>query len=472
MLKKNFMKCESFFVIFVLILFLFCTVSLCSCETVCETHAFDEWQTIIPATCESAGKEKRICRECGESEERPVDAKGHIAGAWVVVKEAACATPGKKVQSCINCNTSMNEEQIPPLNHILGAWVKVEPTCTKEGSRTQSCEICQKALDIETYPALGHDKIEHAAQRATCTQKGWFEYKTCSRCNYNTFAEESALGHDEINHAAKSPTCTENGWDSYVTCSRKGCGYSTFTAKASLGHDEQPHVAKAATCTTNGWDAYVDCARCDYTTYREIPAHHDEIEYEAQAPTYDNVGWDAYVACSRCDYSTYVEIPALKNAYIVEFYDYDGWLLTTKIVKRGDPMPSAPFASSNGFYVNGIKVSSLPQTVDQNLRIDYAGDPLIQEVVVAKVEISFDHNYSLHLYLKGDPFAVAVGLVTDKGTEVRGKKQADGTCKVTISGITSKQLNDTMTFWLFQGFEGDYIMDNQHSFKLTPADFL
>ena len=64
------------------------------------------------------------------------------------------------------------------------------------------------------------------AQAPTCTEPGWDAYETCSRCNYNTYAEQPALNHALVQHEAQAPTCTEPGWDAYETCSR--CNYNTY----------------------------------------------------------------------------------------------------------------------------------------------------------------------------------------------------------------------------------------------------
>jgi len=42
---------------------------------------------------------------------------------------------------------------------------------------------------------LKHDTILHEEQEPTCVDIGWYEYETCSRCDYTTYAKRPALGH-------------------------------------------------------------------------------------------------------------------------------------------------------------------------------------------------------------------------------------------------------------------------------------
>ena len=156
--------------------------------------------------------------------------------------------------------------------------------------------------------------MQHEAQAPTCTEPGWDAYETCSRCNYNTYAEQPALNHALVQHEAQAPTCTEKGWNAYETCSR--CDYTTYAELPALNHDLEQHAAKAPTCTEKGWNAYETCSRCDYTTYAELPAlNHDLEQHAAKAPTCTEIGWNAYKTCSRCDYTTYAELPILGHDY-------------------------------------------------------------------------------------------------------------------------------------------------------------
>ena len=94
--------------------------------------------------------------------------------------------------------------------------------------------------------------------------------------------------------ATKQATCTDAGIETR-TCE---CGESETRTVEALGHDTVHHDAKAATCTEKGWAAYDTCSRCDYSTYKEIPAtghHHNAV---VTAPTCTAKGYTTHTcAC-------------------------------------------------------------------------------------------------------------------------------------------------------------------------------
>ena len=274
------------------------------------------------ATCDTLG----MCNTCGGSYYG-----GHAWGEW------SSAGNGTHTRSCTNycrevdtakctggkatCTTKAVCEvcggeygEKDPNNHDLMHFRAKAPTCTEIGwDAYKTCSRC----DYTTYaelPALNHALVQHDAQAPTCTKIGWNAYKTCSRCDYTTYAEQPALNHDFVQHEAKAPTCTEIGWDAYKTCSR--CNYTTYAELPALNHDLVNHDAKAPTCTEIGWNAYKTCSRCDHTTYAELPAlNHALVNHDAKASTCTEKGWNAYDTCSRCDYTTYAELPALNHDY-------------------------------------------------------------------------------------------------------------------------------------------------------------
>ncbi len=52
-------------------------VLLCCAACGEHTHLYGEWETATPATCTEAGKERRVCSECGEEETRRIAPAGH-----------------------------------------------------------------------------------------------------------------------------------------------------------------------------------------------------------------------------------------------------------------------------------------------------------------------------------------------------------------------------------------------------------
>lgn len=164
----------------------------------------------------------------------------------------------------------------------------------------------------------------------------------------------------------------------------------------------------------------------------------------------------------------------IEKKHIVEFTDENGELLLSKVVKPGAPMPSAPLASAGGFYINDSTeaVTTLPETVEGNTFIQYAGSFVIKDVSVDKASISVADDFSVNLYLKGDPYAVKVGLVAGDGVDTWGVKQDDGTFKVTIPGIAAKDLDNAIDVWMFQEFEGGKEGYNIDAYVLKATDIL
>ena len=237
------------------------------------------------ATCDTLG----MCNTCGGSYYG-----GHAWGEW------SSAGNGTHTRSCTNYCREVDTAK------CTGG----KATCTTKAV----CEVC--GGEYGEKDPNNHDLMHFRAKAPTCTEIGWDAYKTCSRCDYTTYAELPALNHDLVHHDAKAPTCTEKGWNAYETCSRLGCNYTTYQEIPALKHDLVHHDAQAATCTEIGWDAYDTWSRCDHTTYAELPAlNHDLVHHDAKAPTCTEIGWNAYDTCSRCNYTTYAELPALNHDY-------------------------------------------------------------------------------------------------------------------------------------------------------------
>ena len=49
----------------------------CNRDNVTEAHSYDEWTTVTPATCTTAGEKKHTCTECGHVETEVIPATGH-----------------------------------------------------------------------------------------------------------------------------------------------------------------------------------------------------------------------------------------------------------------------------------------------------------------------------------------------------------------------------------------------------------
>ncbi len=225
-----------------------------------------------------------------------------------VLAAPTCTEGGEHLLTCAECGLSY-EEPVPALGHDYAAAV-TEATCTEGGYTTYTCSRCGDSYTADETKPLDHDYGPWTQKTApTCTQSGLEESK-CSRCNTVQTREIAALGHEYVNHEAKDPTCGVPGWEAYVTCTR--CDYSTFKEIPATGEHSFGDWQTSAepTCTEDGVMTR-SCAVCTLSETKPIPAPgHDLVHHDAQAATCTEPGWDAYDTCSRCDYTTYEEIPA------------------------------------------------------------------------------------------------------------------------------------------------------------------
>ena len=269
-------------------------------------------QTTAP-TCTAAGVETATCTRCDETTSREIAALGHNPVTDPAVPATCTATGLTAGSHCSRCNVTLTaQETVPALGHDWSEYVETTaPTCTETGVKTSTCSRCQETR-TQSIPAKGHTLGPDATctedqtclvcgavisaatghipgPAATCTTA-----QTCTVCGTQLAAP---LGHDLEEHAAKAATCTAIGWKAYVTCTR--CDYTTYEEIPATGHTPGP----AATCTTTQ-----TCTVCG--TQLAAALGHDEVQHSAKDATCTQIGWKAYVTCTRCDYTTYKEIPA------------------------------------------------------------------------------------------------------------------------------------------------------------------
>ncbi len=144
------------------------------------------------------------------------------------------------------------------------------PTCTEEGYTTHICSCGDSYIDCYT-DALDHKFGEWKYIKApTCTEGG-SNIRTCERCGATEMGDLSSLGHVIIHHDAKAATCTENGWAAYDTCSR--CDYSTYKEIPATGHHHNAVVTEP-TCTEKGYTTHTCSCGDSYTdNYRDALGH-------------------------------------------------------------------------------------------------------------------------------------------------------------------------------------------------------
>ena len=269
----------------------------------------------VAATCSNAGYDVYKCSRCGKILNKS-NGEEQLPHEYELTKavEPTCAKHGYDVYTCAVCGTSKTEtrnDELLPHDYVVTV---VEPTCLKGGYTLHKCSVCGDEYKDNLTALLGHSMVEVGEKPATCTEAGHTAGVQCSRCGAieSGVTEIPALGHSYGNWTqTKAPTCTAKGTET-GRCTR--CNAAQTRDVAALGHDIIPHAAKAATCTEAGWEAYDTCSRCDYTTYKEIPAtghHHDAV---VTAPTCTEKGYTTHTcACGDSYVDSYTD--ALGHSY-------------------------------------------------------------------------------------------------------------------------------------------------------------
>lgn len=81
-------------------------------------HAYGEWAVVTEPTCVDKGLEERVC-ECGEKEQREIDALGHLPKEeWEVKTEATVDAEGEEVLKCSRCGEILESRKIDKLEPV------------------------------------------------------------------------------------------------------------------------------------------------------------------------------------------------------------------------------------------------------------------------------------------------------------------------------------------------------------------
>lgn len=157
----------------------------------------------------------------------------------IIYKQFSYHTGGTETPTCTTgkiCRLCWSEYGI--LGHAWGEW-----SSAGNGTHIRSCTR-SNCDAVDTANCTGGT--------ATCSAKA-----VCVTCGAE-YGEKDSNNHALEQHAAKAPTCTEIGWDAYKTCSR--CDYTTYAELPILGHDYQA-VTVDPTCEADGYTIFT-CSRC------------------------------------------------------------------------------------------------------------------------------------------------------------------------------------------------------------------
>ena len=286
-----------------------------------------------------------------DSKSLVIDKKQHNPMAAEVVNEVlpTCLLDGhyNLVIRCMVCGEELSNTFIttPKLGHDYdysnGVFIwdnydscRYVVTCKHDSSHHDTfnasitVEVIKEASDLETGIRLYTAKVNvngkeytdtleeiipttsHIVKRVfeilpSCTEDGNIEYYYCSSCDkyYKDAKLEheirkedvilEALGHDYISHQGHPCTCTEVGYESYQTCSR--CNYSTYKEIPALGHHFEEYDI-TPTCTDGGYTLHIcdNCGESYKDNYLSALGHDYVITYEW------NNDYSSVTAKARC----------------------------------------------------------------------------------------------------------------------------------------------------------------------------
>ena len=233
-----------------------------------------------------------------------------------------------------------------------------EANCSETGESLYMC-ACGRTKDVETpIDPDNHDLIHHEAKTATCTESGWYEYDTCSRCDYTTFVEIGTIAHTPgtavIENKIDADCVNAGSYDEVFYCTECGNEISReHKTIDALGHNFVLAEHKDSTCAQKGYDLY-KCSRCDDQKKTELAlkAHTWDNGVVTKEPAADNPGEKTYTCkvckatkavklyvCSHCD--EIFEGGDAYNEHKAEHdktcpycgYDHDGYLEHMTFVK-------------------------------------------------------------------------------------------------------------------------------------------
>ena len=255
-------------------------------EEVCN-HNFGQWNTRVPAGCETPGVRVRICSICGRVEEEAIPAKGHQFGNWNERVSATCTAPGIQVRICGVCG-KVEEEAIPQLPHTEEILPGKAATCTEDGlTEGKRCSVCGAILVAqETIPPTtgAHTWSAWTLVRAATCEKEGLEQRKCTVCDAVEEKTLPAAEHRYTTRPAVNPSCEFPGWTAGVYCTLCGKTFVATEQIPALGHNYS--VEKHTNYTE------YTCERCGntYRTYHSAaPVEEKPSQNEPSAPSQESV---------------------------------------------------------------------------------------------------------------------------------------------------------------------------------------
>jgi len=226
-------------------------------------HDYGEWAVTLAPTCLTAGGETRVCRDCGQTDVRPILPLGHDFGEWVVTTAPTCDFAGTETRVCSHDATHVETRAIHALGHDFTDWFTVlAPTCTTTGVEKRICRNDNAHIEVRSVPKLGHDWNPWTVTLAPTCDTAGLETRVCK--NDATHVETKtipALGHDFSEWIATTPATETTDGIETRWCKHNSAHFETRVAYATgseglayhfLRNSQEEYMVSAATKELKG----------------------------------------------------------------------------------------------------------------------------------------------------------------------------------------------------------------------------
>lgn len=280
-------------------------------------HSWSEFKIEKSADCTEKGERKRVCSVCKYEDIEVIPATGHVWSEFEITIPAECDIPSKQTRICDVCKEEETED-IPALEHMWSEYDVIPSTCDKAGKMTRSCALCHKeeSEEISMTDHTWSDYIETVP--ATCESVG-VQTRTCTVCHKEESREISKLEHRWTDYTETLPAACEQKGEKSRSCEL--CKKVEKVEIPALQHEwAEEKIIKDPTCEETGLRSVI-CKLCGTSLSDDvIPAkgHIKASGFPLTAPTCESTGQNQN-KCAVCG-ETYREIvPATGHNYSEEF---------------------------------------------------------------------------------------------------------------------------------------------------------
>lgn len=249
-----------------------------------QAHNF-QMDTIVPPTCQNAGKADYECSDCGYKYEGDIPASElfHELGNKGTFIDSTCTEDGSQTGICKNCNVEVTLV-VKAKGHLWDTGVRVEPTATEEGTITYHCQ--RDNCDASYTEVLHNWTNENVLLAATCSNTGIIEHECCVcglKEQYETPKDPNVHPHEDDWTYGDFCHWKENTCEHVLETEEK-FGYGDHILD-TLVHEILP------TCSTYGTNTRT-CEVCGkVNVYNRVPFDPNNHEYSEDWDGNDTHHW-------------------------------------------------------------------------------------------------------------------------------------------------------------------------------------